>query len=92
MGQGRQGSEAALGVSACRTVREIPPALSLTPRRHPTHPTCPPHLQVISHAGVSHRITVDGEESSAKVVAANINAGCPAVVHVVDGVLLPNLS
>ena len=47
---------------------------------------------MISHAGVSHRITVEGEESSAKVVAANINAGCPAVVHVVDGVLLPNLS
>ena len=47
---------------------------------------------MISHAGVSHRITVEGEESSAKVVAADINAGCPAVVHVVDGVLLPNLS
>ena len=92
MGQGGRGSGAALGVSACRTVRVIPPALSPTPRLHPIPPHITCHLQVISHAGVSHRITVEGEESSAKVVAADINAGCPAVVHVVDGVLLPNLS
>ena len=66
-----------------------------THRLHCAPPPPPPSFslsQVISHVGVSHRITVEGEESSAKVVAADINAGCPAVVHVVDGVLLPNLS
>lgn len=41
---------------------------------------------------VSRRITVVGTLSSAEVVQADIQAGCPAVVHVIDAVLLPDLA
>ncbi len=37
------------------------------------------------------RVTVEGDESDAKVSVADINFGCPAIVHVIDAVLLPTL-
>ena len=40
---------------------------------------------------VSFQITVIGSMSSAEIVAADINYGCPAIVHVIDAVLLPQL-
>lgn len=40
----------------------------------------------------SRRINVVGSLSSAEVVVPDINAGCPAVVHVIDNVLLPDLA
>jgi hypothetical protein len=40
----------------------------------------------------SQRITVEGSLSSGVVTAADINAGCPAVVHVIDAVLLPDIT
>ncbi len=40
----------------------------------------------------SRRINIVGSLSSAAVVMPDVNAGCPAVVHVIDNVLLPNLT
>jgi hypothetical protein len=41
---------------------------------------------------VGRRITVVGSLSSATVVVPNVQAGCPAVVQVIDAVLLPDLA
>ena len=38
---------------------------------------------------VIKNITVVGSLSAAGIVSPDVQAGCPAVVHVVDGVLLP---
>ncbi len=40
----------------------------------------------------SQRITVVGSLSSGVVEAADINSGCPAVVHAIDAVLLPDIT
>ncbi|KAL4854787.1 F-box/WD repeat-containing protein 7 [Chlorella vulgaris] len=48
--------------------------------------------QVYSLAGRSSRVKVDGSLSSAVVVMPDVNAGCPAVVHVIDNVLLPDVA
>ena len=40
---------------------------------------------------VSSRITIQGSLSAGEVVAADIQAGCPTVIHAIDGVLLPAL-
>ena len=39
----------------------------------------------------SQRLTVVGTGSSAEVIVPDVNAGCPAIIHVIDAVLLPAL-
>lgn len=61
----------------------------------PTHPST--DLQVISlkpkagQAPLAYQITVLASLSSAEVVVPDVQAGCPAVIHVIDHVLLPAL-
>jgi hypothetical protein len=56
--------------------------------------TPPSHtLQVIGlkTGQTSQRLTVVGTGSSAEVIVPDVNAGCPAIIHVIDAVLLPAL-
>ena len=48
-------------------------------------------LQVYGKKGSGRRISVVGSLSSAAVVVPDVQAGCPAVIHVIDTVLLPDL-
>ncbi len=67
----------------------------LPPRLRPTHTRLHPSTlnprQVISlvTGQVSKNITVVGSLSSASIITPDVQAGCPAVVHVIDSVLLP---
>ena len=58
----------------------------------PTHTAPPPawpQVFDLKSGEKSKRVTVKGAASKAKVIAADINAGCPAVIHVINNVLLP---
>ena len=64
-----------------------PAAASHTLPPPPSHPR-PQVIDLMTHQVIKN-ITVVGSLSAAGIVTPDVQAGCPAVVHVVDGVLLP---
>ena len=82
---------AAQARARCLPRRPVPHA-STTPA-HP-HPHTQPQVISLAHGSkgeVSYKIMVLGSASAAEVVVPDVQAGCPAVVHVIDAVLLPAL-
>ena len=59
---------------------------------HHSPPPLPAQVYGLHPKSASRRINVVGSLSSAEVVVPDVNAGCPAVVHVIDNVLLPDLA
>lgn len=69
-----------------------PPPYTSHPPLPPTCPTCPQVYSMHPVASKGKRVTVLASLSTAEVIVPDLQAGCPAVVHVIDSVLLPDLA